>query len=161
MAAYLSPTSTSLPGPGPLPPDNRANSLSFTGGVVQDNAPIGKAFGSCITQPSASYPRGSVVSAVFVGANPRNNLRLEGTFAAIEQQINGVWTRVRSDADWFLVYSWKRTNWLLGYSEVTIAWETENYAAPGTYRVKYYGDSKNLIGKIKGFEGMSNSFVLS
>lgn len=159
---YLAPDSTSSPDPGPKPPDNRNNSLSFITGVVQDNPPLGKAFGDVVTQPSASYARGAVINATFVGANPRNNLRLEGTFAAIEKQDGDDWTQVRDDADWSLVYTWKRTDTVLGYSEVTISWETEQNAEPGTYRTKYYGDSKALIGgAITAFEGTSNSYTLS
>ncbi|KAI1429789.1 Neutral/alkaline nonlysosomal ceramidase [Xylaria sp. FL1777] len=161
---YLAPDSTSSPPPGPSPPDNRDNSLSFITGVVQDNAPLGKSFGTVTTQPSSTYARGAVINAVFVGANPRNNLRLEGTFAAIEQlsASGNTWTQVRDDTDWSLVYSWNRTNELLGYSDVTISWETELDATPGTYRIKYYGDSKALFtGAITAFTGTSNSFKLT
>ncbi|KAI1374496.1 Neutral/alkaline nonlysosomal ceramidase [Hypoxylon crocopeplum] len=159
---YLAPGSSGTPDPGPTPPDNRGSSLSFITGVVQDNAPLGKSFGDCTTQPAASYSRGAVINATFVGANPRNNLRLEGTFGAIEKQDGDTWTQVRDDSDWALVYTWTRTNTILGYSEVTISWETEADAEPGTYRTKYYGDSKALIGGgITAFEGTSNTFTLS
>ncbi|KAK1852695.1 neutral/alkaline non-lysosomal ceramidase [Colletotrichum chrysophilum] len=158
---FLSSSATSTPPAGPSPPDNRSNSLSFITGVVVDGTPSGRSFGSVVTQPSASYSRGAVVNATFQAANPRNNLRLEGTYAAVEQLQNGVWTQVRNDEDWFLVYTWTRTNWLLGYSEVTISWETAgDGAAAGTYRIKYYGDSKPLIGSITAFEGTSNNFTL-
>ncbi|KAF9876288.1 putative neutral/alkaline non-lysosomal ceramidase [Colletotrichum karsti] len=159
---FLAPSSTSTPPAGPSPPDNRQNSLSFITGVVVDGTPAGKSFGSVVTQPSASYARGAVVNATFQAANPRNNLRLEGTYAAVEQLQNGVWTRVRDDEDWFLVYTWTRTNWLLGHSEVVISWETGgDGAAAGTYRIRYYGDSKPLIGSISAFEGVTNSFTLT
>ncbi|KAK1520388.1 neutral/alkaline non-lysosomal ceramidase [Colletotrichum costaricense] len=160
--AYLSPSSTSTPAAGPSPPDNRANSLSFITGVVVDGAPAGRSFGQAIGQPSASYTRGAVVNATFQAANPRNNLRLEGTYAAVEQLQSGKWVQIRTDADWFLVYTWTRTNFLLGYSEVVISWETgtSDGAGPGTYRIKYYGDSKPLIGSISAFEGTSGNFTL-
>ncbi|KAL1842242.1 hypothetical protein VTJ49DRAFT_5720 [Mycothermus thermophilus] len=161
---YLAPTATGGPPAGPTPPDNRDNSLSFITGVVLDAAPAGKSFGQVTTAPRASYRRGEVVSATFVGANPRNNLRLEGTFAAVERLTeNNTWTRVLDDEDWRLVYSWKRTNWVLGHSEVTITWETseEEEDVAGTYRIRYYGDSKPLIGRIKAFEGVTGSFRLS
>lgn len=106
------------------------------------------------------------VNVTFVGANPRNNLRLEGTFAAVEKlgADGTTWTQVRSDYDWDLVYSWKRTNSILGQSEVTIIWETGAAAAPpepGKYRFRYYGDSKPLIGAVSAFEGTSGSFELT
>lgn len=159
---YLSPTSTSTPPPGPSPPDNRDKSLSLITGVVQDSAPLGKSFGQVTVQPATTYAKGSVVNATFVGANPRNNLRLEGTFAAVEKLgDDGKWTRVRSDEDWNLVYTWTRTNFVLGYSEVVLSWETGADEAAGAYRLRYFGDSKNLLGKVSGFEGVSNSFALS
>jgi len=161
---YLAPDSTSSPPPGPSPPDNRDNSLSFITGVVQDNPPLGKKFGNVKTQPAATYTRGAVVNTTFVGANPRNNLRLEGTYAAIEKlgSDGSTWTQVRDDKDWSLVYTWTRTNEVLGYSEVVISWETELDAQPGTYRTRYYGDAKALLtGAITAFTGTSNSFKLT
>lgn len=157
---YLRPDSKSTPDQGPLPPDNRGKALSFITGVVQDGHPGSAGFGKVIKQSDASYSLGATVQVTFQGANPRNNLRQENTFAAIEQNVNGQWTRVRDDSDWFLVYTWRRTNFVLGYSEVDISWETSGNAAAGTYRVKYYGDSKSLFGKISAFEGTSNSFDL-
>ncbi|KAM0331583.1 hypothetical protein ACHAQA_003262 [Verticillium albo-atrum] len=161
---HLAPGSTTTPAAGPSPPDNRANSLNFNTGVVADGTPSGRAFGAVVTAPAASYARGDVVSVKFQGANPRNNLRLEGTFAAVERRgTDGTWTKVRDDADWFLVYEWTRTDWLLGHSEVVIRWETAEggtAAAAGTYRIRYYGNSKPLIGSIKAFEGVTGSFTL-
>ena len=158
---YLHPDNKDTVDQGTLPPDNRGKMLSFITGVVVDNAPIGSSFGKVLHQPNASYKVGDVVNATFQAANPRNNLRQEQTFAAIEQQgSDGKWTQVKDDHDWFLVYTWRRTNFVLGYSEVDITWETYGNAKPGTYRVKYYGDSKPLIGSIKSFEGTSNSLTL-
>ncbi|KAG6119756.1 hypothetical protein E4U13_007353 [Claviceps humidiphila] len=159
---YLRPDATSAPKQGVPAPDNRGSVLSFTPGVIVDNAPLRRSFGQVLRQPDPSYKVGSVVQVTFQGANPRNNLRLEGTFAAIEQQkTGGDWAQVKNDADWFLVYSWRRTNSLLGYSEVDVSWETYGNAVPGTYRVKYYGDAKHLFGKIDAFEGTSAPFTLT
>lgn len=158
---YLAPGASGLPDAGPSPPDNRERSLSLITGVVQDGAPIGTAFGAVRTQPARTYSLGGVVKATFQGANPRNNLRLEETFVAVEKQNGDQWTRVRDDADWFLVYTWRRTNFVLGHSEVDVTWETGGNAEPGTYRFKYYGDHKNLLGRITAFEGTSDSFQLS
>ncbi|TVY33573.1 Neutral ceramidase [Lachnellula occidentalis] len=158
---YLAADSTSQPDPGPSPPDNRANSLDLIAGVVYDSPALGSSFGDVTVQPNASYTIGSVVNATFVGANPRNNLRLEGTFAAVEKLENGNWTTVRDDGDWFLVYTWTRDNGLTGTSHVVISWETESYAAPGTYRIRYNGDSKNVLGTISAFTGVSGNFTLS
>lgn len=168
---YLAPDATDSPAPGPYPPDNRNVSLDFISPVVYDGAPLGSDFGTVLAQPNDTYAIGAVVNVTFQGANPRNNLRLEGTFAAVEQLVEddnnsttttgtSTWTQVRSDYDWYLVYTWERTNSVLGYSEVTITWETETYATPGTYRIVYNGDQKNILGTITAFSGTSDSFQL-
>jgi neutral ceramidase len=133
---YLSPNSTDQPDPGPSPPDTRDQGVTFLTGVVYDGVPLGKQMGTCISQPADSYSIGATPSATFQGANPRNNLRLEGTFAAVEQQ--------QPD----------------GASTDKLTWETANDAAqPGTYRFKYYGDQKQAVtGKIVAFVGTSNPF---
>lgn len=163
---YLAAGSTSSPPPGPTPPDNRAASESFSlidkDIVVYDNAPIGSSFGDCTTEPLPSYSVGDVINATFVGANPRNNLRLEETFAAIEMLVGGTWIQVRNDADWALVYTWTRTDTVLGYSSVVISWETENYTQPGTYRTVYYGDNKvPVLGTVESFVGYSGNYTVA
>jgi neutral ceramidase len=102
------------------------------------------------------------VQATFVGANPRNNLRLEGTFAAVEKQNEDTtWTQVKNDEDWELVYQWKRVNGLLGTSDVTITWDTGlTRPAAGKYRIRYYGDAKPVGKPITAFDGTSGVFNL-
>ncbi|KPI37116.1 Neutral ceramidase [Cyphellophora attinorum] len=147
---------------GPSPPINVNNSLSFITGVVVDNPQILKKFGDALESPDSAqiFTAGEIVAAKFVGANPRNNFRLEGTFAAVEQrdEATGQWSEVRTDKDWFLVYNWKRTSTILGTSEVTLEWEIEPGTPKGVYRLRYYGDWKSLGGKITAFEGTSGTF---
>jgi len=158
---YLAADSKTQPAPGPYPPNNVNASLSFIAGVVYDNPPLFSSFGDVLVEPNSTYTIGSVVNTTFVGADPRNNLRLEGTYTAVEYLNDGLWTQVRDDKDWHLVYTWYREDTLLGTSNVVITWETESYATPGTYRVRYYGDSKAPVtGDITAFEGVSSSFNL-
>lgn len=159
---YLGPSASGSPPAGPSPPDNRDKSLSFITGVVADSAGIGKSFGGVVTDVSSSYSAGDIVKATFIGANPRNNLRLEGTFAAVEKQAsNSTWSQVLDDSDWELVYEWKRVSTILATSQVTITWETSETTAAGTYRIKYYGDSKAVGGTITAFEGSSGPFTIA
>lgn len=182
LAAYINVTLTYLPfldalakGPprhpkGSFPPDNTNRSLSFITGVVRDGTPLGKAFGEVKQDVSSFYRVGNRITATFVGANPRNNLRLEGTYAAVEKLRLGradgveVWERVRDDSDWSLVFHWKRTSELLATSEVEITWETDREGVDeverGVYRLKYYGDWKSLGGTITAFEGASGAFTI-
>ena len=155
---------------GPNPPINTNVSLSFIPSVVYDSAPFGKSFGEAISSPEGIvYRPGDMVQTSFVGANPRNDLHLESTFAAVERQNpeTGAWEVVRTDKDWNLLYRWERTNTILAHSEVTVQWQIEDdyysFGNPrplenGTYRMHYYGDSKNLLGNIKPFEGIGGSF---
>ncbi|OAL45614.1 neutral ceramidase precursor [Pyrenochaeta sp. DS3sAY3a] len=160
---YLADGATGSPPAGPTPPDNREKSISLITGVVYDGAGIGRKFGQVTKDVAASYIRGAIISATFVGANPRNNLRLEGTFTSIEQQNgDGTWSQVRNDEDWEVVYQWKRVNGLIGTSDVTITWDTGlTGPAAGKYRMRYYGDSKAAGGAITAFEGVSGVFSLT
>ncbi|KAI9739847.1 MAG: hypothetical protein M1818_004903 [Claussenomyces sp. TS43310] len=159
--AYLASDATTQPPTGPLPQNNVNTSLSFITGVVYDNPPLLQSFGDVLQQPNSSYAPGAVINTTFVGANPRNNLRLEGTFTAVERASGASWTQVRNDSDWDLVYTWNRTDTLLGTSQVVISWESDATVDSGTYRIHYYGDAKAASGAISAFEGISDSFSLS
>ncbi|KAL1643235.1 hypothetical protein SLS61_009334 [Didymella pomorum] len=171
LAAYINASLTYLPylsdsppgtvPPGPSPPDNRDRSISLITGVVYDGAGLGKKFGDVKTAPAASYASGDVVKAVFIGANPRNNLRLEGTFTSIELYDGSSWTQVKTDKDWEVLYEWKRVNGLTGTSDVTITWDTA-FSQPqaGRYRIRYFGDSKAVGGKITAFEGSAEFSIV-
>lgn len=164
---YLDP-SNQLPSlTGPQPPLNVNKSLSFITGVVVDNPPFFKSFGQSLTSPdpSKTHIAGEVVSAVFVGANPRNDFHLEDTFAAVEHydSVAGTWTQIRSDRDWSLVYHWERKSTILGTSEVRIDWEIEpnlNFNNRQLYRIRYYGDAKHVGGSITPFDGTSGTFYI-
>ncbi|KAL5336486.1 Neutral/alkaline nonlysosomal ceramidase [Aspergillus crustosus] len=181
LAAYINLTLTYLPyldesspqeyppPTGVEPPINTDKSLSFIPSVVYDGRPLGRAYGDVITSAgNAQYKAGDVVSATFVGANPRNNLKLESTYAAVERQTDsGDWEMVRSDDDYNLSFRWKRTSTVLGHSEVTLQWEIEDdyylTGSPrpvqaGVYRLHYYGDAKGLNGGIQAFEGVDEPF---
>lgn len=171
--------------PGTQPPINTNNSLSFITPVIMDQPPLFKSFGDVLASPDPAnkriYRPGETVETKFVGANPRNNLRLEGTFVAIEKlreepgmsrgrggndSVAGqLWDVVRTDADWNLVYRWKRTSTLLGTSEVSVEWEIEDQEGvgipvveEGLYRARYFGDAKKITGTIEAFEGTGGVF---
>ena len=157
---YLDSSSTSGPPRGPDPPIYINESLSFITGVVFDRAPFFKSFGDVLLDVESFYPSGSTATVRFVAANPRNDLRLENTYAAVEKlQSDGRWVQVRNDDDWSLIFRWRRTNSVLATSEVEITWEIENDAEKGQYRFRYFGASKTpLSGTIEPFEGVSGTF---
>ncbi|PYH71478.1 neutral/alkaline ceramidase [Aspergillus vadensis CBS 113365] len=187
LAAYINLTLTYLPylgksaqagslpslSSGKIPPVNTNKSLSFIPSVIYDGSPISKAFGDIVSSSAnVTYGPGDMVNVTFVGANPRNNLRQESTFAAVERynSATGSWDVVRTDSDWNLLYNWERTSTILGYSEVTLQWQIEdeyydtgnpNPIQSGTYRLHYYGDSRSVQGKISSFEGISEAFTVA
>lgn len=183
---HLSSAARSSPPAGPLPPNNVDVSLSFISGVVYDNPPVGKSFGQVLrdVNHTTPYHRGDVVSVIFQGANPRNNLRLEGTYAAVEKKgSDGRWFVERDDADWESTISVEKGGWVLGeparlhslgrlkkMRTVSWSWNTILIVADmytdlsdtaGTYRFRYYGDAKQpFTGEIKAFVGTSNTFTI-
>ncbi|WEW55365.1 ceramidase [Emydomyces testavorans] len=170
---HLAGDSTSPPvPPGPSPQINTDRSLSFITGVVLDTPPIGKSFGDVLapSPEGKTFRPGDTVFTSFVGANPRNNLRLEGTYATVEREIGkNKWEVARDDADWNLTYHWGRKSPGLATSEVTIEWliEDDYYSVgtkktkSGTYRMVYYGDAKGADGKIRAFKGIGPRFTVS
>ena len=124
---YLRPASYEPLPPGRLPPNNVNRSLSFITDVVYDRPPFFLSFGDVTKDVAAFFQPGDVVSVDFVGANPRNNLRLGGTYAAVEIRLGtGLWAPVRDDSDWSLIYRWKLTSRIAGTSQVSIEWEIED-----------------------------------
>lgn len=179
LNAYISITtellphlSSAMPAPGleagPQPPIHTNSSLSFIRPVVFDSAGLFHSFGEVLNdvdgQEAHVYRSGDIVKATFVGANPRNNLRLGGTFAAV-QKIEGApeaGIPIADDADWEVVYEWRRTNSVTATSEVTISWEIPDGTAEGQYQLVYNGDSKAIgSGKITSFQGRSRLFRVS
>jgi len=158
---YLHSSSTTSPPPGPDPPIYINSSLSFITGVTFDRSPFFKSFGDVLTDVESTYHPGSTAKATFVAANPRNDLRLEDTYAAVEKlsESDGVWVRVRDDADWSVIYRWRRTSSVLATSEVDVEWEIEDEVEGGRYRIRYFGASKTPVsGNIVQFEGVSGVF---
>lgn len=104
-----------------------------------------------------------MINTTFVAANPRNNLRLEDTYTAVELLVDGQWARALDDSDWELFFTWIRDDGLLGTSHVVVSWDTSvdvDNVQRGTYRMGYFGDAKGLLGNIESFEGWSGNFTL-
>lgn len=88
--------------PEPTPPINTNKSLSFITPVIVDRPGFFRSFGDVLHGPDAiekvneklkvneigrlSYHPGQTVKVTFVAANPRNNLRLEGSYVTVEKK---------------------------------------------------------------------------
>ncbi|MEV8503983.1 neutral/alkaline ceramidase [Actinoplanes sp. NPDC051475] len=141
------------------PPALPQNRISVRPGVVLDSPPLGKSFGSVVTEPAASYGRGATVRADFVTGHPNNNLRDEGTFVEVQRQDGSAWTTVSTDSEWQTIYRWKRE--YLGVSTAQISWTVPADAVPGTYRIVHHGDAKSITGTIKPFTGTTRTFSIT
>ncbi|TKY90595.1 hypothetical protein EX895_000593 [Sporisorium graminicola] len=163
---------------GPQKAFDITKAWKFKTGVVYDNPPIGHSFGDVLVQPLLTYPRpasnysyfngsptissSSNITVSFVGANPRNNLRLEGTYFEVQRyDDSGAWLVERTDGHHSTTMRWTRTNEFHGSSKVEIGWDVEPWTKPGLYRIVYYGDRKApFTGKIQPFDATSNEFYL-
>ena len=141
------------------PPALPQNRISVRPGVVLDSPPLGKSFGSVVTQPAASYPRGADVQVDFVTGHPNNNLRDEGTFIEVQRLDGSAWTTVATDSEWQTLYRWKRE--YLGVSTAQITWAMPADAVAGTYRIVHHGDAKSLFGAVTPFTGTSRTFAVT
>lgn len=116
-----------------------------------------KNFGDVITQPEPRYslsesPAGANVTVAFIGANPRNDLRLEGTYLEVQvREDDGSWRVVRTDGHASTLLRWTLTSKTVGSSQTDIAWLIEPDTPPGTYRIVYRGNHKQPVtGRIYG-----------
>jgi len=143
---------------GTAPADITGDTINMTTGVVLDDKPASVEFGSVFTQPSASYKRGAIISAVFWGGHPRNNLMTQKTYLEIEKiNTDGSTTIVARDWDPETKYIWQRDS--TAYSKITIVWNTKN-AKAGTYRIRHLGHWKSAGGEISSYTGETNTFTL-
>lgn len=136
--------------------------ISFQTGVVLDNVPLFKSFGSVITDAGASYSRGSRVSVEFWTGHPKNNQRLNGSFLEVQRWNGAQWQVVATDSDWSTIYHWVRVDPAWGSSKAVISWDIPADAQTGQYRIVHYGDYKNgWNGSINAFSGSSRTFIVN
>ncbi|KAL3664424.1 hypothetical protein V7S43_010747 [Phytophthora oleae] len=139
---------------------NRKSLATLDTGVILDTAPLLRSFTYVRTQPSTSYTIGSLASAVFAGAHPRNGLTTISSFCDVQKLgSNGSYATVMTDAHWDLRYRWERN--LISESKNTCEWNIRSggrTSVHGTYRFVHRGYSKNLLGKLKPYEATSNTF---
>lgn len=142
------------------PRDLTGKQLNFQTGVVFDDAPIGKPFGSMNVDANPSYQRGQTVATEFWTGHPKNNLHRNGTFLEVQRQQGNSWVTVADDGDWNTTYRWVRNG--IAFSLAKIAWTVPADTPAGTYRIVHHGDYKNgWTGRIHPFTGTSRTFTVS
>lgn len=58
-------------------------------------------------------------------------------------------------------FIWNRVNVLLGTSEVVIVWDIPLDTPEGTYRIRYFGNSKNILQTVSEFVGTTRPFKVT
>ncbi|MCU0597871.1 MAG: neutral/alkaline ceramidase [Desulfobacterales bacterium] len=145
--------------PGPTPRDIANAQILNIPGVIFDDKPLFKSFGSVYSDASASYSRGQTVSVTFWGGHPKNNYQIQNTFLKVEKSTSSGWVAVANDWDPETKYIWKRDG--IANSKITIKWDTTG-AAPGTYRIRHFGHWKSgWTGAISSYTGTSRTFTVN
>lgn len=88
--------------PGPVEPNLLKHQISLKPGVIYDGAPFGKKFGDVVKDAKEWYSIGSRVTVTFISGSPRNDVRAESTFLAVEKldENTGLWDLIATDANW-------------------------------------------------------------
>jgi neutral ceramidase len=73
-------------------------------------------------------------------------------------EAGGGWEVVYTDDDWETKFSWRRPSAWATHSFATVAWAVPRGAAPGTYRIRHFGDYKHFLGTVHPFNGSSSEF---
>ncbi|RWW51957.1 hypothetical protein BHE74_00041654 [Ensete ventricosum] len=145
------------------PPDLLDKQISFLPPVVMDTTPYGVKFGDAGTDvpENSTFRPGDMVTATFWSACPRNDLLTEGTFSLVEiLDGSSTWVPAYDDDDFSLRFKWSRPSRLSAHSHAMIEWRIPETVAAGVYRLRHFGASKSLFGKIRHFTGTSRAFVV-
>ena len=145
---------------GRAPRDLRDDVHTLQIGVLYDDKLLAVDFGDLVEDVERSYRPGQTARAVFWGAHPANSLRIGDSFLRVERKQGESWETVANDWDWETKYRWKRNNCFptFGCSHVTVEWDIPDDAAPGTYRLRCFGDWKSVGGDLHPYEGTSSPF---
>jgi len=144
---------------GPMPNDLSKSTIHIPFILDFDVHPFGKPFGTVLKDVLPSYQLGAVVNVTFQAANLRRDFRTQDTFLTVDKQDGNSWKPVRTDADFD--NKLRFTSNQLRESTVAIEWATTQDVAPGTYRIRHFGTSKDLQGNMTPFTGKSSSFTLA
>lgn len=166
LPAFVDDDAAEMIPPGKLAPLSIEKAYKYDRPLVYDTAPFRASFGDVLDQPQDSYSLASHpnITATFVSANPRNDLRLESTYMEIQMrdaEDAEAWHTVRTDGHHSTTLRWTQMSTTRGTSQMEIGWQVEAGTAPGMYRMVHFGSSKTpFTGKISPFEGRTNAFTL-
>ena len=147
---------------GPAQPDLAGvPKLTLQTAVVYDDKRLVEKFGQVFKEPPAVVSRGTTVEAQFRSGHPKNGLRSNDTYLAVERNVNGKWVSVAWDAMPETRFTWSHDKSVdcLACSFFDARWDVPPGAAPGTYRIRHFGAWKSgLNGAICGYTGSTRTF---
>ncbi|MGB5528694.1 MAG: neutral/alkaline ceramidase [Ignavibacteriaceae bacterium] len=144
---------------GPIPRDLSSEQTTLQTGVVTDTQPWPWIpFGGVQTDVDSVYKAGATAKVIFWGAHPKNNLRIQGTYLEVQKKEGDKWITIFTDRDPCTIYKWNRD--FIANSKITILWNIPKDAKPGEYRIVHYADSRDILGSIKPYTGISSTFKI-
>lgn len=147
--------------PGPTPPDQTNAQFTTLLPVAMDNAALTQGFGTCLVQPNAIHYGGDELIVTFVAGNPRNDLKTESSYFFVDRrQPNGTWVTIATDANWETRFIWRRTSFLLGFSEIDLYWEIPQNVESGVYRIRHEGSQRGILFRPRSYRGNTRNFEI-
>ena len=144
---------------GPNPRDLSSKQTTLQTGVVADTQPWPWIpFGKVQTDVNSAYRDGTTVKVIFWGAHPKNNLRTQGTFLEVQKKVGDKWITLHDDHGPSTIYKWERD--FVANSKITITWVIPVNTEPGEYRICHYGNSKDILGNVSPYQGVSGTFTV-
>jgi neutral ceramidase len=141
------------------PPYNPSDLPGLTGG-----------FGTLLDDVPASAAPGARIEARFQAGHPRNDLKLQSSYAYVEQlQADGSWGAVFHDRDPELIFLWEPLlpqtvavdMPLIGPSAARVIWQIPANQPPGTYRLRHDGAARpSALAATEVYSGVSGSVVV-
>ncbi len=127
--------------------------------------------GALVSDVPVSAQPGDVVSAEFQAGHPRNDMRIQASYAYAEREIGpDEWETVAHDRDPELLFVWKPLNpsplpidpAVVGASTAQIIWQLPRNLPAGRYRLRHEGawQASELLGP-EPYVGTSSTFDVS
>ncbi|KAI8887910.1 Neutral/alkaline nonlysosomal ceramidase [Backusella circina FSU 941] len=131
-------------------PDYTNRTFDFSPPFRSDQPAMFKRFGQTLkdVKPTYSLKKDTIVMALFVAGNPRNDPMLGKTFLTVERKVNeSEWQVILTDSDYNTRFYWRYQNQLFGMSEAQIEWHIDEDVEKGTYRIGYFGNHKAVFSR--------------
>lgn len=136
---------------------------------VPSDVPGAGGFGALVADVPASASPGDVVRAEFVAGHPRNDLKLQSSYAYAERLLaDGSWAVVAADRDPELLFVWKPAvpspvpddPPFTGSSTVEVVWTLPRDLPAGTYRLRHEGMAQSGPAPKAAYSGVSSAFTV-